>query len=145
MTTDLPNEPVHTHASERSPRVLLYSDDLDTRAQVLLAVGPRLSRGAPEIDWVQTATHAAVIDHADAGGFDLLVLDGEAAKSGGMGLCRQLKNELFRCPPILVLTGRPQDAWLASWSLADAVVAAPFDPVELQRVVAGLLAAPAVA
>jgi len=144
MSTELPNES-HTTPVERSLRVLLYSDDLDTRSQVLLAVGRRVKRGGPEIEWVETATHAAVLDHADAGGFDLFVLDGEAAKSGGMGLCRQLKNELFRCPPVLVLTGRPQDAWLASWSLADAVVAAPFDPVELQRVVVGLLAAPAVA
>ncbi|QTE28376.1 response regulator [Pengzhenrongella sicca] len=143
MTTDL-NESDST-ASDRAPRVLLYSDNVDTRAQVLLAVGRRLSRGAPDIEWVETATHAAVIDHADAGGFDLFVFDGEAAKSGGLGLCRQLKNELFRCPPILVLTGRPQDAWLASWSLADAVVAAPLDPVELQGVVARLLAAPVIA
>lgn len=142
MTTDLWDQ-AGTTARGRAPRVLLYSDDVDTRAQVLLAVGPRLTRGAPEIEWVQTATHAGVLKHADAGHLDLLVLDGEAAKSGGMGLCRQLKNELFECPPVLVLTGRPQDAWLASWSLADAVVAAPFDPVELQGVVARLLAGPA--
>ncbi|RYV50314.1 response regulator transcription factor [Pengzhenrongella frigida] len=141
MTTEL-QDTAGTTASASGPRVLLYSDDSDTRAQVLLAVGPRLSRGAPDIEWVQTATHAAVLTHADAGGFDLLVLDGEAAKSGGMGLCRQLKDELFQCPPILVLTGRPEDAWLASWSLADGVIARPFDPIELQSTVARLLAAP---
>ena len=125
----------------RAPRVLLYSDDVDTRAQVRLAVGRRLSRGAPDIDWVEVATHPAVVAAADAGDLDLLVLDGEAAKSGGMGLCRQLKHEVFDCPPVLVLTGRPQDAWLASWSLADAVVAHPLDPMELQRVVAELVTA----
>lgn len=142
MTTDTWDQ-ADTTARQRPPRVLLYSDDIDTRSQVLLAVGRRLSRGAPEIEWVQTATHAGVLGHADAGGFDLLVLDGEAAKSGGMGLCRQLKNELFECPPVLVLTGRPEDAWLASWALADAVVAQPFDPIELQGVVARLLVGPA--
>lgn len=139
MTTDLGDQ-ADTAARARAPRVLLYSDDVETRSQVLLAVGRRLMRGGPEIEWVQTATHAAVVGHADAGGFDLLVLDGEAAKSGGMGLCRQLKNELAQCPPILVLTGRAEDAWLASWSLADAVVAQPLDPIELQSVVARLLA-----
>ncbi|MDQ2698489.1 MAG: hypothetical protein M3Y46_06825 [Actinomycetota bacterium] len=123
-----------------APRVLHYSDDSDTRERVRLAVGARLAKGEPKIEWIETATHDAVVAHADAGGFDLLILDGEAAPSGGMGLCRQLKNEIYRCPPVLVLTGRPQDAWLASWSLADAVVPHPLDPVEVQRVVAGLLA-----
>ncbi|GAA2722764.1 response regulator transcription factor [Cellulomonas aerilata] len=126
-------------SSQRAPRVLLYSDDVDTRAQVRLAVGRRLSKGAPDIEWVEAATHTVVVETADAGGLDLLILDGEAAKSGGMGLCRQLKHEVFSCPPVLVLTGRPQDAWLASWSLADAVLSHPLDPVELQRVVARLV------
>lgn len=126
-------------AQERAPRVLLYSDDVDTRAQVRLAVGRRLSRGAPDIEWLEAATHPVVVEAADAGGLDLLILDGEAAKSGGMGLCRQLKHEVFQCPPVLVLTGRPQDAWLASWSLADEVLAQPLDPVQLQRVVARML------
>lgn len=130
-----------TAARGRAPRVLLYSDDVDTRQQVRLGVGRRLGRGAPDIEWLETATHPAVVAAADAGDLDLLVLDGEAAKSGGMGLCRQLKHEIFDCPPVLVLVGRPQDAWLASWSLADAVLSHPLDPVELQRVVARLVQA----
>jgi DNA-binding response OmpR family regulator len=142
MTTELTGV-AGAASPQRAPRVLLYSDDVDARAQVRLAVGRRLSRGAPDIEWVETATHSVVVQAADAGGLDLLILDGEAAKSGGMGLCRQLKHEVFRCPPVLVLVGRPQDAWLASWSLADAVLSHPLDPVELQRVVARLLTAPA--
>ena len=35
-----------------------------------------------------------------------LVLDGEAQPAGGMGMCRQLKDEIHRCPPVLVLIGR---------------------------------------
>ena len=127
-------------APQRAPRVLLYSDDVDTRQQVRLAVGRRLAKGAPDIEWVEAATHPVVVAAADAGGLDLMILDGEAAKSGGMGLCRQLKHEVFQCPPVLVLTGRPQNAWLASWSLADEVLSQPLDPVELQRVVARLVA-----
>lgn len=139
MTTELTGV-TGASSPQRAPRVLLYSDDVDTRAQVRLAVGRRLSRGAPDIEWVEAATHPVVVEAADAGGLDLLILDGEAAKSGGMGLCRQLKHEVYRCPPVLVLVGRPQDAWLASWSLADAVLSHPLDPVELQRVVARLVA-----
>src|SRR5690606_23175604 len=52
-----------------APRVLLYSDDADTRERVRLAVGARIAKGEPKIEWVETATHDAVITHADAGGF----------------------------------------------------------------------------
>src|SRR5918997_1102069 len=121
------------------PRVLLYSDDRTVREQVRLAVGPRLAAHAPVIEWNEVATPAAVVDAADNQRWDLLVLDGEADKSGGMGLCRQLKNEVYDCPPVVVLTGRAQDGWLASWSLADAVVARPLDPFEVQKAVASLL------
>jgi DNA-binding response OmpR family regulator len=127
------------------PRILLYSDDVDIRAQVRLAVGRRLRRGAPDIEWVEVATGPVVVAQAEAGGFDLLILDGEADKVGGLGLSRQLKDEIFRCPPVLVLTGRPQDAWLASWSNADGVVSRPLDPVELHAAVAALVEAQAVA
>jgi DNA-binding response OmpR family regulator len=122
------------------PRILLYSDDSDTRAQVRLGIGRRLGRGAPDIRWSEVATPQAALQQAETGEYDLLVLDGEAAKVGGMALARQVKDEVFRCPPVLVLTGRPQDAWLAAWSDADAVVSQPLDPVELHDAVAGLLA-----
>jgi DNA-binding response OmpR family regulator len=120
-------------------RVLLYSDHVETREQVMLAVGRRITKDLPPIEWVQMATAGAVISAVDAGGLDLLVLDGEAGKVGGMGLCRQLKDEIYECPPVLVLIGRPQDAWLASWSQAEAVVSRPLDPMVLQQAVADLL------
>ncbi|MCC2313237.1 hypothetical protein [Cellulomonas xiejunii] len=123
----------------RAPRILLYSDDVDARDQVRLAVGRRLGRGEPDIEWIEVATAAAVIAVADARGADILVLDGEADKVGGLGLCRQLKDEVYECPPVLVLTGRPQDAWLASWSNADAVVSRPLDPVVVHAAVADLV------
>jgi DNA-binding response OmpR family regulator len=122
----------------RPLRVLLYSDDSDTRAAVRLAVGRRPAADLPEVEWFECATHDAVVSRADAGGLDLLVLDGEASPSGGMGLCRQLKSEIFRCPPVLLLTGRPQDAWLATWSLADAAVPHPLDPLTVAQAVAEL-------
>jgi hypothetical protein len=53
-----------------------------------------------------------------------------------MGLARQFKYEIDDCPPIVVLIARKQDAWLASWSLADAVMNLPIDPVESAAVVA---------
>ncbi|MBO0610838.1 response regulator transcription factor [Myceligenerans salitolerans] len=131
--------PGRTTPSGPAPRILLYSDDRSVREQVRLAVGPRISADAPQIVWHEVATAAAVVDAADSGQWDLLVLDGEADKTGGMGVCRQLKNELYDCPPVLVLTGRPQDSWLASWSQADGTVSRPLDPIAVQAAVANLL------
>lgn len=130
-----------TTRSERTAKVLLYSDDVDTRASVRLAVGRRPARDLPVVQWFECATQPAVLERADAGGLDLLILDGEAVPSGGLGLCRQLKSEIYRCPPVLVLIGRPQDAWLAAWSLADAAVPHPLDPVAVADACALLLRA----
>ena len=75
----------------------------------------------------------------DAGGIDLAILDGEAVPAGGMGIAKQLKDEIYQCPPVLVLTGRPQDAWLATWSRAEAAVPHPLDPIQLAETVVALL------
>lgn len=125
-------------ATTRRLSVLLFSDDRSTRDAVRLGVG---DRPGPEVEiasWHECATAPAVELAVQAGGLDLLILDGESQPYGGLGLCRQLKNEIFDCPPVLVLTGRPEDGWLAAWSQADAVVPHPLDPAALAAAVVGL-------
>ena len=123
----------------RQVSVLLYSDDITTRDAVRAAVGRRPARDVEVTDWRECATPAAVIEAVETAHFDLLVLDGEAVPAGGLGLCRQLKSEIYDCPPILVLTGRPQDAWLATWSFADHVVPHPLDAIALANGVADVV------
>jgi DNA-binding response OmpR family regulator len=120
-------------------KVLVYSDDSHTRAAVITALGRRPHPDLPEVDYLECATEPVVIKTMDAGGIDLAILDGEAVPAGGMGIARQLKDEIFRCPPIVVLTGRPEDGWLATWSRADAAVPHPLDPIELAETVVGIL------
>lgn len=119
-------------------RILLYSDDIATRDAVRLGVGRRPARDVEVESWLEVATPAAAVAAADSGQFDLFIFDGESSPIGGLGLAKQLKNEIFDCPPILVLTGRPQDGWLAAWSQADLAVPHPIDPVALARAVAEL-------
>ena len=119
--------------------VLVYSDDRTAREEVLRALGRRPAPELPALRYLECATLPAVLKQMDAGGIDLAILDGEAVPAGGMGLCRQLKDEIYACPPILVLTGRPQDAWLATWSRADGVVPRPLDPMVLADTTAALL------
>jgi DNA-binding response OmpR family regulator len=116
--------------------VLVYSNTAAVRAQVRTAVGRRPAPDIGRIEWVECATNAEVVRELDEGGIDLAIFDGEAQPTGGMGLARQFKYELDDCPPIVVLIARPQDGWLASWSLADAVINTPIDPVESAAVVA---------
>jgi len=128
-------------SSERPLKVLVYSDDRTTRESVRLALGKRPAADLPTLEYVECATEPAVIKTMDKGGIDLAILDGEAVPAGGMGIARQLKDEIFNCPPVLVITGRPQDAWLATWSRAEAAVSHPIDPVRLAEVTAELLRA----
>jgi len=124
-------------------RILNYSSNALTREQVRLALGTRVHPDLPELSYTDVATAPMVIRLMDAGGFDLVILDGEATPFGGMGIAKQLKDEIADCPPILVLTGRADDAWLANWSRAEAAVPHPIDPIRLADAVAGLLRSPA--
>lgn len=119
--------------------MLVYSDDSTSRASVVAALGKRPHPDLSDFEYVDCATAPVVVAQVDRGGFDLVILDGEAVPVGGMGIARQLKDEIFRCPPILLLTGRPQDAWLATWSRADAVVPHPVDPIQLATSVVSLV------
>ncbi len=118
--------------------VLLYSDDFTTRDAVRAAVGRRPSKDVEVIALARVRDGRCRHHAVDHERFDILVLDGEAAKVGGLGLARQLKNEIFECPPIIVLTGRPQDSWLAAWSQADLAVPHPLDPIALTSAITTL-------
>ena len=120
-------------------RVLLYSSNARTREQVRLALGDRVHPDLPGLVYTEVATGPMVLTLMDAGGFDLVILDGEASPVGGLGIAKQLKDEITDCPPVLVLTGRADDAWLANWSRAEAAVPHPIDPIRLADAVVAVL------
>ena len=126
-------------ASARSHSVVVYSDDQAVRDQVRTALGRRPAADLGRIEWVECSTGQQVVAAVDAGGVDAVVLDGEAWPTGGMGLAKQMKDELPDCPPVCVLIARRDDRWLATWSQADAVVPHPIDAPELTSAVAELL------
>lgn len=129
-----------TESAATAPlKVLVYSDDANTRDQVRLSLGPRVHPDLPSIDYVEVATEPMVMEHLDTGVYDLAILDGEAVPAGGMGIARQIKDEVYQAPPVLVLIGRPDDAWLATWSRAEAALPHPVDPMQLASVVVRLL------
>ena len=120
-------------------KVVVFSHDADVRAQIRLAIGRRPAPDVPEAEIIEVATEPALFRLLDARGTDVMVLDGEAQPAGGMGICRQAKDEIYNCPPVLLVIGRPDDGWLATWSRADAVVSHPIEPVALAEALAGLM------
>ena len=122
-------------------KVVIYSHDADARAQIRLAIGRRPAMDVPEAEIIEVATQPALFRLLDAGGADVMVLDGEAQPIGGMGLCRQAKDEIYNCPPVLLVVGRADDGWLATWSGADAVISHPVDPITLAHELVGLMRA----
>ncbi|WP_078326373.1 response regulator [Mycobacteroides salmoniphilum] len=119
--------------------VLVYSDDITVRRKVIEGIGTRPDSALPPLEFVEVATGPMVIERLAAGGIDLAILDGEATPFGGMGVAKQVKDEVDAPPPIVVLTGRPQDNWLANWSRAEGVVPRPIDPMRLTATVIELL------
>ena len=126
-------------------RVVIYSHDSAVRAAVISALGRKIAADLPVHEILEFATAPALrvfVDRPDVAGkfkADLFILDGEAVPEGGMGVARQLKDEVFNCPPVLLITGRKEDAWLAAWSRAEAVVTHPIDPFTLAQSAADLL------
>jgi hypothetical protein len=129
----------------RKPMIIVYSDDSSVRAAIVAALGKRIASDLPEHQIEEFATAPALrafVDRKNTSGAlraDLFILDGEAVPEGGMGVARQLKDEVFNCPPVLLITGRREDAWLAAWSRAEASVIHPIDPFTLANTVADLL------
>lgn len=120
-------------------RILVYSSNVNTRADVTTAIGRHPAADLPDFDYIEVASEPMVVHYLDAGGIDLAILDGEATPAGGMGVAKQLRDEIANCPPLVVVTARPDDRWLADWSGADAAVSQPIDPFVLTEAVTRLL------
>jgi DNA-binding response OmpR family regulator len=125
--------------STQTWKVLVFSHRPEVREAIVTAVGRRPAPDLGRVEYVEVGTVADVLYHVDSGAIDLAILDGEAQPTGGMGLSRQLKNEIANCPPIVIAVRRKDDRWLATWSQADAVIVHPLDPLAAAETVAEVL------
>ena len=118
--------------------VLLYSDDPAVRDRMRLAIGEHPAPGI-SIEFVDASTYAECVKLVDDYEIDLLMLDGEATPAGGLGIARQLHDELDVTPPIVVVIARAADRWLAAYAKVTTTLTHPLDPVTTGRTVASLL------
>ncbi|MER7277465.1 hypothetical protein ABT369_23785 [Dactylosporangium sp. NPDC000244] len=118
--------------------VLLYSDDAEVRDRMRLAIGTRPAADLT-VKFVDASTYAEVVKLVDDTDVDLLVLDGEATPGGGLGIARQLKDEVNDAPPVVLAIARAADRWLASYAKVEGTIMYPLDPVTTGETVSGLL------
>ncbi|GLZ39176.1 hypothetical protein [Actinokineospora sp. NBRC 105648] len=122
-------------------KILVFSHRPEVRETIVTAVGRRPAADVGRVAYLEVGTVSEVLMAMDAGDIDLAILDGEAQPTGGIGLSRQLKNEITDCPPIVIAVRRKDDRWLATWSQADAVLVHPLDPLTAAETVADVLRA----
>jgi DNA-binding response OmpR family regulator len=120
--------------------VLLYSDDPEVRDRMRLAIGTRPAADLT-VQFVDASTYAEVVRLVDDTDVDLLVLDGEATPGGGLGIARQLKDEIVDAPPVVLAIARAADRWLASYAKVEGTIMYPLDPVTTGETVSALLRA----
>jgi len=120
-------------------KILVFSHRPEVRETIVTAIGRRPAADIGRVEYLEVGTTSEVLMAMDSGVVDLAILDGEAQPTGGIGLCRQLKNEIDACPPIVIAIRRKDDRWLATWSEADAVVVHPLDPLTAAETVADVL------
>ena len=137
----MPDNTVTTRTDSSSTvlRIAVYSDRPQLREDVHSAFGTSISADLPPVELVDFATGPALMRALHNKEIDLCLLDGEAAPFGGMGLSYQINAEVEDPPPLLVLLQRRDDAWLSTWSKADAVYLLPVDPIDLPLAAANLL------
>jgi DNA-binding response OmpR family regulator len=123
--------------------VLVYSDNSIVRAAIQRAITPSPAADLAPIVVKEFATADALKEYLnDKGRADLIIVDGEAAPVGGLGLAREIKDEVYGAPAIIGAIGREADRWLATWARLDGIVLHPIDPRSLAREVAALLRKP---
>ena len=119
------------------PEVLIASDAEGVRADVRAA----LIDPDTEVREVTRGAHVlpAVVERVP----DLVVLDLQIGKMGGMATCLDLRLEegAGRLPhvPVLMLLDRRADVFLARRANADGWVVKPLDPIRLGRAIRTLL------
>ena len=122
-----------------NPVVLVYSHRAEVRDAIMTAIGRRPAPDVGRIDFLEATGVADVLAAVEDRTADVLILDGEAQPTGGMGISRQIHLEAAHIPPIILTLRRVADRWLATWARADEILVHPLDPVTAAETVASVL------
>jgi DNA-binding response OmpR family regulator len=127
--------------TDRVYTVLLYSDDPRVREQMRLAIGTRPAADL-SVEFAEAATYDECVRLVDDYEIDLVVLDGEATPTGGIGIARQIRDDHpADAPPTCIVIARAADRWLAAYAEVAATLVHPLDPVTTGQTITRLLRA----
>ncbi|WP_395726910.1 DNA-binding response regulator [Nakamurella sp.] len=105
----------------------------------MTAIGRRPAPDVGRVDYIEASAVHEVMTATQGREADVLILDGEAQPTGGIGVSRQIHLEAEVVPPVILVVRRADDRWLATWGGADEILVHPLDPVTAAECVAGLL------
>jgi len=122
-----------------NPVLLVYSNRPEIRERIITAIGRRPAPDVGRVDYLECSAVHEVMTATEGRQADVLILDGEAQPTGGIGVSRQIHLEARVIPPVILVVRRPDDRWLATWAGADEILVYPLDPVIAAECVAGVL------
>jgi CheY-like chemotaxis protein len=119
-------------------RILVISADPRVREWMsLVASGVRRSGNEP-LDIVEASDGVKALELASRFPADVVVADEITSRAGAFAVTRDLKGMAQPYPGrVVIFLERPQDAWLAAWSGADAWFVKPVNPFEVAETIAG--------
>jgi len=121
-------------------KVLLVSPRPESRELTGLAIAGISRRLVERLQFLEASNGEEGIAVAWRERPDVVVADEIASRAGAFALTRELRDQARPFEGVIViLLDRPQDAWLAKWSGADAWFVKPVDPFELADRVVELL------
>jgi CheY-like chemotaxis protein len=122
-----------------NPVLLVYSHRPEVRERIITAIGRRPAPDVGRVDYLECSAVHEVMTATEGRQADVLILDGEAQPTGGIGISRQIHQESRVIPPVILVVRRADDRWLATWAGADEILVYPLDPVTAAECVAGVL------
>jgi len=137
--TVAPVVPKPTHVEVNAVRVLVVAENVTERLRAVTAL--KLHAEA-EVTEAAVGEEGRQLLLEDQSAFDVIVVDGDLQPRGGYAILYDLRQQAklhgTASIPAVVLLGREQDRWLATWCGANAALLKPIDPFELARVVRDL-------
>jgi DNA-binding response OmpR family regulator len=115
-----------------SVKALIISPDEDVRQHLRIALQSAERRTGGSWEYLEASDGLAGLRVAWRERPDVVVADEIASRAGGFAVAKDLRGAPVPFPgAIVIVLARPEDAWLAKWSGADAWIERPVDPFAL--------------